>query len=165
MGIALRAAEPTDLHALASLFDEMDRFYGATGSPPVEERLDGIHAALFGEHPAARALLALDGDDLVGMACYSFLWPAVGVTRSLYLKELYVARAHWRRGVGARLMRGVSAAALRHGCSRVEWTANTDDPAAVAFYEALGAEVNRNKAFFRVEGAMIADLAGGAPPG
>jgi hypothetical protein len=38
-------------------------------------------------------MLAWDGDDLAGFAAYSFLWPAVGLTRSLFLKELYVAEA------------------------------------------------------------------------
>src|SRR6266581_9292618 len=30
------------------------------------------------------------GARLTGFAAYSFLWPAIGLTRSLYLKELYV---------------------------------------------------------------------------
>ena len=35
-----------------------------------------------------------------GMASYSFLWPAAGLTRSLYLKELYVAQDWQRQGIG-----------------------------------------------------------------
>jgi GNAT superfamily N-acetyltransferase len=38
------------------------------------------------------------------MASYSFLWPAAGVTRSLYLKELYVAQDWQRQGIGKLLM-------------------------------------------------------------
>jgi GNAT superfamily N-acetyltransferase len=56
------------------------------------------------------------------MAAYSFLWPAAGVTRSLYLKELYVAEAFRRQSIGALLMQRLCQIALEHERSRVEWT-------------------------------------------
>lgn len=40
-------------------------------------------------------------------------------------------------------------AAADAGCSRIEWTADTDNPAALAFYEALGAEPRKGKVFYR----------------
>lgn len=44
---------------------------------------------LFGDPPLARALVGWeDGEAPVGFAAYSFLWPAVRLTASLYLKEL-----------------------------------------------------------------------------
>jgi len=52
-----------------------------------------VRAALFADPPLARALLAWDGHVLAGLASYSFLWPADGLSAGLYLKELYVARA------------------------------------------------------------------------
>ena len=53
-------------------------------------------------------LLARDEDGvLAGFASYSFLWPAVGLTASLYLKELYVAASRQRHGVGTLLMQGL----------------------------------------------------------
>src|SRR5260370_8786324 len=53
-----------------------------------------VAEALFTSPPAGYALLAWDGTQLAGLAAYSFLWPAVGLTRSLYLKELYVGGAY-----------------------------------------------------------------------
>ncbi len=87
---------------------------------------------------------------MAGLAAYSFLWPAVGATRSLYLKELYVPGAYRRRGVGTLLMHAVfeTAAALR--CSRVEWTTDTGNTAAEAFYAGLGLPVYPSKVFYRV---------------
>jgi hypothetical protein len=58
---------------------------------PLEERARQVGAALFASPPAAYALLARVGRQIAGLAAYSFVWPAAGLTRSLYLKELYVA--------------------------------------------------------------------------
>src|SRR5260370_21504029 len=67
-----------------------------------------------------------------------FLWPAFGLTRSLYLKEFYVADAYRRQGVGKRLMQGVFDEAGKRGCGRVEWTPDANNADAQAFYDALG---------------------------
>ena len=74
--------------AMSALLGEMDRFYGSASADPEDAREQQIYQALFGETSAGHALLARHDEELVGLAAYSFLWPAVGLTRSLYLKEL-----------------------------------------------------------------------------
>src|SRR5215831_6846363 len=120
--IRVAPASPADVLALTELLEEMDRFYGAAGGTSREERVQQTSEALFSDPPAAHVLLGWAGPRLAGMAAYSYLWPAVGRTRSLYLKELYVGERHRRHGVGELLMRAVFETAGRHGCSRVEWT-------------------------------------------
>ncbi|MGW7453892.1 GNAT family N-acetyltransferase [Streptomyces sp. NPDC054787] len=69
--------------------------------------------------------------NLVGLAAYSFLWPAAGSSHSLFLKELYVRGTLRRQGVGARLMDELRAlASARPGCSRVEWMTDRNSPGA-----------------------------------
>jgi len=104
--IVVTPAVPGNVEAMAVLFEEMDRFYGATEAElgPLNLRIQQINDALFRETPAAYALLGWDDGRLVGFAAYSFLWPAIGLTRSLYLKELYVAQNARRRRIGERLM-------------------------------------------------------------
>jgi GNAT superfamily N-acetyltransferase len=146
-------AGPADVLALTELLEEMDRFYGAVGgtSPSREERVRQTSEALFSDPAAAHVLLAWDGPQLAGMAAYSYLWPAVGRTRSLYLKELYVGESHRRGGVGKVLMRAVFATAGQDGCSRVEWTTDDGNAGAQAFYETLGLPPRPSKIFYRVE--------------
>jgi GNAT superfamily N-acetyltransferase len=139
--------------------EELARFYGVTEFEPRVERIEGISAMLFGDPPAASVLLAKDGNRVVGLAACSFLWPGAGVTRSLFLKELYVARGYTRTGVGRLLMRHVCEAAAKTGCSRVEWQTDADNADAQRFYEALGAPVHGAKVFYRLEGAAIEKLA------
>lgn len=147
----LSRAEPGDAEAIAALCAEMDEFYGGK-TAPIELRLSQIRAALFTDPPAAWALLAWEGSELAGLASYSFLWPAVGLTTSMYLKELYVAAAFRRLGIGSLLMQGLSGIVAERGCSRVEWTTDRDNPGAQAFYAALGAEPATSKLFYRVAG-------------
>jgi GNAT superfamily N-acetyltransferase len=155
--VAVTPAQPHHVGAVAGLFEEMDRFYGDPTGDSLEVKAKQIAEALFGDVPAGAALLAWDGEKLVGIAAYSFLWPAIGVTRSLYLKELYVGAAHRREGVGKLLMGALLEVAKKHDCSRVEWTTDHTNQKAQQFYEELGVPVNRSKLFYRVElGAVSA---------
>jgi len=144
-------AGPGDVLAIAGLLEEMDRFYGAAGAEPLDERARQISEALFSSPPAAYALLAWDGTQPAGVAAYSFLWPAVGLTRSLYLKELYVSKAYQRRGVGKLLMQALFEVAGKHGCSRVEWTTDSGNAGAQAFYGVLGVPKHPSKVFYRLQ--------------
>ncbi len=150
--IRVAPAAPADVLALTELLEEMDRFYGAVGGTSREERIRQTGEALFSDPAAAHVLLAWAGPRLAGMAAYSYLWPAVGRTRSLYLKELYVGENHRRGGVGKLLMRAVFETAGQHGCSRVEWTTDDGNVGAQAFYETLGLPRRPSKIFYRVEG-------------
>jgi GNAT superfamily N-acetyltransferase len=153
--ITISPACPHDAPAMATLLAEMDRFYGATSLEPADQRIRQISEALFTDPPAGYALLARDGPQLAGIAAYSFLWPAVGLTRSLYLKELYVDQAHRYQGAGRLLMRAIFQTAAQHACSRVEWTTDNDNTSAQAFYDTLGLPPRPAKVFYRAEGTRI----------
>jgi GNAT superfamily N-acetyltransferase len=148
--VTVRPARREDVEAIASLLGELDQFYGAGQIEPLAERMAGTESALFTSPQAASALLAWTGSSLSGLATYSFLWPAAGVTRSLYLKELYVAAANRRDGVGTRLMNEILSVAREQNCSRVEWTTETDNVAARQFYSTFSASLQDGKVLFRV---------------
>jgi GNAT superfamily N-acetyltransferase len=149
--VEIRPAEQRDVEALAVLMEDLDRFYGATNAEPPDQRVRQIAENLFKKPAAAYVLLAWEDEQLVGMAAYSFLWPAAGVTRSLYLKELYVTEEFRRKGIGAFLMQRLCQVAVKHECSRVEWTSDQDNPLAEAFYRRLGIPRNQEKICYRLE--------------
>lgn len=148
----VRPAKPDDIEALAALLGEMDRFYGATDLESLEARLRQIREALFADPPGAYAILAWQDDEPVGLATYSFLWPAAGLSRSLFLKELYVADTRRHSGVGKLLMQSLFDLAAKHGCSRVEWMTDDVNADAQQFYETQGHRPNPSRVFYRVEG-------------
>jgi GNAT superfamily N-acetyltransferase len=156
--ITVSPAEPGDVPAIAGLLEDLNRFYGVPEPGPLDQRLGQVGDALFGRPPSAYALLARDGGRLAGLAAYSFLWPSVGPTRLLYLKELYVPEAYRRHGVGKLLMRAIFQTATRLGCVRVEWTTDPGNTAAQDFYAGLGLPVHP-KVFYRVT-----DTGSGFPP-
>jgi len=159
--IVVTATDPRDTDAIADLIDELDRFYGTTKIEARAARLSQVRAALFNSPPAAYGLLAWDDKRLVGLATYSFLWPAEGATSSLFLKELYVAQPHRRQGVGKLLMQRLCQLAADNQCSRVEWVTDESNADAQRFYEGLGAPRYPAKVFYRLEGAQVARLASG----
>lgn len=81
------------------------------------------------------------------------MMPAAGVTRSLYLKELYVRQDGRRQGqgTGKLLMDELAVVARAHSCSRLEWTTDVSNATAQRFYEALGVEKNGSKVLYRLE--------------
>lgn len=146
-------ARRDDVVAMAGLLEEMNRFYGVAGGGQVEERVRKISEALFSEPPAAYALVAWDQAQLVGLAAYSFAWPAADLRRSLYLKELYVSEAYRNQGAGKLLMQALFQQAVTYRCSRVEWTTDSGNTSAQAFYEAIVPAQHPSKVFYRVEAA------------
>jgi GNAT superfamily N-acetyltransferase len=146
--VTFAPARPEDIQAIAHLLEELDQFYGGTITEPPGEQHAQIHEALFADG-SIQALLAWDEATLVGIASYSLLWPAAGLTRCLFLKELYVAESHRRSGVGKLLMTRLHEEAEKKHCSRVEWMTETDNTAAQRFYEELGAKPQTGKIFYR----------------
>ena len=143
----IEKATEADTDIVSRLLGEVEAYYGGTDTPADPGQ---IRAALFGPQPVATVLIARDGDDAVGFASYSFLWPAAGAETSIFLKELFVREAGRRAGVAGQLMDAVQQAGREAGCSRLEWTADADNPAALHFYEALGVEPRKDKPFYRL---------------
>jgi GNAT superfamily N-acetyltransferase len=156
--LTIGEASPRDADAIADLFVEIDQFYGEAITEPAEAKLPHVNSVLFGNPPLAFALLAWDGTNLVGMAAYSFLWPAARTTKSLYLKELYVRHSHRRTGVGRLLMEQLFKVAKDHDCSRVEWMTDEDNKEARGFYANLGVPPKMSKIFYRIEDLDSLDL-------
>jgi GNAT superfamily N-acetyltransferase len=154
--------QPGDLEAFAALAEEMDRFYGTKEFDPLDVRLRQIEDALFGDPPLAYGLIAWTDDQPVGFATYSFLWPAIGFTRSLFLKELYVIETARRAGAGKAIMQSLAEIALKTDCSRFEWQTDTPNTNAQRFYENLGIAVDKSKLFYRAQGEALRALAHGS---
>lgn len=147
MDVTITEATQQDIDEIAVLLGEVEQYYGGENAPG---NADEIYDALFSARPAATALLARADGVVVGFASYSFLWPAAGSTKSLYLKELYVRSAFRSRGVGQQLMDTLTRIGLAAGCSRMEWTGDTDNPSAMTFYEKMGVPQNGGKVFYRL---------------
>jgi len=137
--LVVRRACPSDGPGLAALFCEMQRHYGR----PVSDATAAEAAALACSPPAhafdPRVLVALTGDQIVGSLVMNVTFPAFELTRSLYIRDLYVTRRLRGCGVGTALVKAGARLTLREGFSALEWTTETANAAARGMYEACGA--------------------------
>lgn len=135
--VEIREAAANDCEAIAMLMCELSEFYKESALLSVTELAQIIRQELFGATRAGMVILAMEGNVAVGFLSYSFAWPAVGVTRELIIKELFVSRTFRRRGIGIALMRIATRAAVQYSCSRVVWQTERSNKAALAFYRKI----------------------------
>lgn len=160
MTISILPACEEDSALLAELVEEMESYYGATEIEPFDQRVASLRECLFDDYPCACVLLAREnGGQVIGMVSYSFLWPALGASRSLFLKELYIREPYRRQGVARHLMKALFEVAAANKCSRVEWTTDHDNTQAQSFYSTLGFPVCKEKIFYRLDRKAFSDAA------
>ena len=155
--LTTRPATADDVPRLLAFIHGMAEYEHLTDQMTATE--EALLASLFGDPPAAEALLAFADDDPAGLAVYFHTYSTFLARRSMYLEDLYVSPEYRRRGLGTLLLRRVAAIAVERGCGRFEWMAldwNTD---AHRFYEDLGAEMLPEWRVFRIHGDALSQFA------
>jgi GNAT superfamily N-acetyltransferase len=156
--MVVRTPEPSDAPGLAALFSEMQAHYGR----PVSEARASEAAALACQAPVTifdpQVLIAILDAAVVGSLVMNVTFPAFELSRSLYIRDLYVAEAMRRRGVGQTLVRAGARLALERGYSALEWTTDSANSAARQMYEGAGAE-RLDRIYYRLFDAKLRDAA------
>jgi GNAT superfamily N-acetyltransferase len=160
--ILLRAAAPQDVGLLLELFRELAEY------EHLEDELLGTAAqlseALFGERPAADALIAERATETAGYALYFPTFSSFLAIQGVWLEDLFVRPAHRAAGVGKALLAAVAARARERGAQRLEWAALDWNELALGFYRRVGAQTMPEWITHRLIGddlQRLADEAGG----
>jgi GNAT superfamily N-acetyltransferase len=157
----IRAATPADVATILGFVRDLAAF---EREPDAVEATEAMLAdALFGEHPAAEAVIAEDGVPL-GFAIFFHNFSTWTGKRGLYLEDLYVTPAARGRGIGAALLRHLAQIAVARGCARFEWSVLDWNDAAIRFYRSMGATGQDEWTVQRVSGDALLALAGKQPP-
>jgi GNAT superfamily N-acetyltransferase len=137
MAIEIRAATLNDEEAVLDLIPQL--FEPPGGAPPGYTRERGRTGFSWAvEHPDADVLLALDGDELIGL---SSVYAAILSIRSglrCSLEELIVRADRRDQGIGRELMRASIAWAKEHACTYLELTSGNGRVDAHRFYISQG---------------------------
>ncbi|MBL8351455.1 MAG: GNAT family N-acetyltransferase [Burkholderiaceae bacterium] len=149
----LRAAEPRDLPALVGLIGELADFEQLTHLLRVTPETLAPH--LFGERPAAEAVVAESSDRVVGFALYFTNFSTFLARPGLYLEDLYVQPAVRGAGIGKALLNHLGALAVARGCGRFEWSVLDWNEHAIGFYRRMGATVMPDWRICRVSGDAL----------
>jgi GNAT superfamily N-acetyltransferase len=163
--ITIRPAEPNDVALIFSMIVELAEYErdpeSVTGTP--ELLTDG----LFGEAPAAEALIAEAEGSAVGFALFHGTFSTWECRPGLWLEDLYVRPQGRRGGVGGALLGAVAAIAVERGCARVEWAALDWNTLALDFYRKRDARALPEWVRHRLDGETLDRVAaaGRAPRG
>jgi len=141
----VRAVRRGDADVIATMMEEFDRHFAAMEGrrrrtlKRATARAD-LERAGFGPRGFITGLIAEDAGDACGYLLYHFGFNANVRRGTLVVSDLFV-RSKWRRHkVGHALMERARQIALQRGCAQMDWTVWNMNPAAIAFYLALGAK-------------------------
>jgi GNAT superfamily N-acetyltransferase len=158
--VAVRPARLQDVAVLLGLFQELAEYERLTDELHATEALIG--EALFGERPAAAALIAERGSKVAGYALFFPTFSSFLAKPGVWLEDLFVRPAHRRAGVGRALLAAVAERVREQGGGRLEWAALDWNELALGFYRGLGAHTMDEWITHRLVGEPLARLAGEA---
>jgi GNAT superfamily N-acetyltransferase len=155
--ILIREARPEDVPLLLELFRELAEYERLERElHATEERL---HEALFGERPAAEALIAERGSEVAGYALFFPTFSSFLAVQGVWLEDLFVRPAHRKGGAGKALLAAVAARVRERGGERLEWAALDWNELALGFYRAIGAQTMGEWITHRLVGEELTRLA------
>jgi GNAT superfamily N-acetyltransferase len=155
----LRPGTAADVPLILNLIRELATY---------ERAPDAVHAREadllrdgFGATPLFRTLL-IELDSLpVGFAFFFLAYSTWRGRPTLYLEDLFIRPEARGKGAGRALMQALAAEAVQLGCARFIWQVLDWNAPSIAFYESLGAEVQREWLTCRMEGEALKALARG----
>jgi GNAT superfamily N-acetyltransferase len=159
MTFTLRPATAADTPALVGLIRELADYEKL--SHLVQTTPERLQQHLFGPRPAAEAVVAEVGGEVVGFALFFTNFSTFLALPGLYLEDLYVQPAHRGSGLGTALLQHLAQLAVARGCGRFEWSVLDWNTPAIRFYERMGATVMPDWRICRVTGEALGALAEG----
>lgn len=114
--------------------------------------------ALFGQRPAAEALIAREGGksgSAAGFALFFHTFSTFLGRRGLWLEDLFVYPRFRGHGLGRQLLAAVADIARARRCGRLEWAVLDWNAPAIGFYEGMGATLMPEWRLARVTGEAL----------
>jgi GNAT superfamily N-acetyltransferase len=153
----IRAARAEDVPLLLELFGELAEY------EHLEHELKATEAqlgeALFGERPAAAALIAERDGEALGYALFFPTFSSFLASTGVWLEDLFVRADHRGEGVGRGLLGAVAARVRERGGERLEWAALDWNEPALGFYRRIGAARMNEWITHRLDGEALAHVA------
>jgi GNAT superfamily N-acetyltransferase len=155
--VELRSAREEDvelIHALIVALAEYEHEPNAVvGTPAMLRRW------LFGEEPAAEAMIAEVDGTPAGFAIFHGTFSTWECAPGIWLEDLFVLPEQRRHGVGQVLLASVARVAVERGYTRLGWAALDWNEMALGFYRKLGADVLDEWKMHRLSGETLRAVA------
>jgi GNAT superfamily N-acetyltransferase len=157
MNIDIRPARREDVATVLLFVKELAAFERAPDAVLATEAM--IEDALFGDRPAAEAVIAEIDDEPAGFALFFHNFSTWEGRRGLYLEDLYVTPSMRGRGIGKALLAHLARLAVERDCARYEWAVLDWNQSAIDVYRSIGARRAEDWRIERLEGDALRALA------
>jgi GNAT superfamily N-acetyltransferase len=160
MTFRIRRAEADDVGDITDMIHALADFEHAADQCTVSEKQ--ISAALFGDPPTVHGHVADVDGRIAAMALWFVSFSTWDGVAGIYLEDLFVRPGFRRRGLARALLAALARECLAKGYTRLSWAVLNWNSDAIALYDGLGAEPQREWTTYRLSGPRLAELAG--PP-
>ena len=154
-GFHVRRSIPADAAALAVLWSEMQQHYAQPVTNAIARAAARAACRFSNNEFNPRTLIAVSRKgDLVASLVLNVTFPARELSKSLYIRDLYVSK-DWRRfGIARSLLRAAAALTIAEGFSSLDWTTDANNIGARSLYEGAGAR-EMTRVYYRLYGSDL----------
>jgi GNAT superfamily N-acetyltransferase len=138
--LSFRTAQARDFTAVRSLAEELAVHIEAPLPPLTLERFMSFYV---NDNAPMRLVLAVRDDRVVGMIAWVLTHELYSADACVYISDVAVHAAERGQGIGKALMAQAKAWGRAHGAQKLAWDVWDSNFPAKAFYERLGAVINR----------------------
>ena len=154
----IRRASPQDCGAITAMIHGLAEFERAPDQCTVTE--SQISAALFGNFPTVHGHVAEVNGEIAAMALWFLSFSTWDGVAGIYLEDLFVRPRFRRRGLARALLAALAEECLGNGYTRLSWAVLNWNADAIALYDRIGAQPQREWTTYRLSGPPLAELAG-----
>jgi GNAT superfamily N-acetyltransferase len=119
-----------------------------------------ISTALFGNSPTVHGHVAEVDGEVAAMALWFLNFSTWDGVAGIFLEDLFVRPKFRRRGLARGLLAALAAECRDNGYTRLSWAVLNWNSDAIALYDGIGAQPQREWTTYRLSGPELAELAG-----
>jgi GNAT superfamily N-acetyltransferase len=154
----IRRALPQDAADITAMIHGLAEFERAPDQCTVTE--SQVFTALFASSPTLRAHVAEVNGEVAAMALWFLNFSTWDGVPGIFLEDLFVRPEFRRRGLARKLLAALAAECRDNGYTRLAWAVLNWNTDAIALYDGVGAQPQREWTTYRLSGPELAELAG-----
>ncbi|MGE2814512.1 N-acetyltransferase family protein [Mycobacterium heidelbergense] len=158
MSVIVRRATRQDCGDIAEMIHGLAEFERAAEQCTVTET--HVSTALFGNPPTVHGHVAEVDGEIAAMALWFLSFSTWDGVAGIYLEDLFVRARFRRRGLARALLRTLAGECVDNGYTRLSWAVLNWNANAIALYDEIGAQPQREWTTYRLSGPPLAELAG-----
>jgi L-asparaginase II len=116
--LTIRPALPEDVNAIFGMIFELAVFEKLEHMVVANEAK--LHESLFGDHPAAEAIVGVENGEVVTFALFFHNFSTFLCQKGLYLEDLYVKQNCRGKGYGKQMLVALAQLAVERNCGRFD---------------------------------------------